>query len=75
MFDAEEFWKQILSREPKQIQKAYLALPDDDEREAVYAHLQNMASEDDDGWSEPQRISAAAAIEALEFLRNDDLPR
>jgi len=67
MFDAELFWAEILSREPERIQAAYLSLPNVDERAAVYQHLQRMATEE--GWQEPQRLSALAGLAALESLR------
>lgn len=64
MFDIEDFWAAILSREPEQIREAYASLPNADEQQAVLAHLTRMVTEPD--WAEPQRISAQAALDALQ---------
>lgn len=64
MFDVESFWAEMLSREPERIQAAFNSLPQADEKAAVLAHLNKMVSEK--GWAEPQRISAEAALKALE---------
>ncbi|MBZ0320923.1 MAG: hypothetical protein K8L91_31200 [Anaerolineae bacterium] len=59
----EKFWGEVLSRDPQRILAAMDSLEDDQEREAIIAHLQCMATEE--GWLEPQRISAEAALKAL----------
>ncbi|MBI5931396.1 MAG: hypothetical protein HY862_18960 [Chloroflexi bacterium] len=59
----EKFWGEILSREPQRILAAMSSLPDEEERAAIIAHLQRMTTEN--GWLEPQRISAEAALAAL----------
>lgn len=69
MFDLEEFWAEILSRDAERVRAAYRALPDDSERAAVYDHLLSMAMEDD--WAEVQRLSAEAALMALQSLMTD----
>jgi aminodeoxyfutalosine deaminase len=60
--DPDTFWANMLSRESGQILAAWRELTSA-ERAAVHAHLTLMASED--GWSEPQRASAQAALDAL----------
>jgi NADH:ubiquinone oxidoreductase subunit E len=59
----ENFWAEILSREPARIQAAMATLEDDEQREAIIVHLRRMTTEE--GWLEPQRISAQVALEAL----------
>lgn len=59
----EKFWGEVLSRDPQRILKAMDSLEDDQEREAIIAHLRRMATEE--GWAEPQRISAESALTAL----------
>jgi hypothetical protein len=66
MDDLEAFWGQLLSEDPAQIRAAWARLASD-ERAAILAHLVTMATED--GWSEPQRLAAQAA---LDVLRGDD---
>jgi hypothetical protein len=66
MDDLEAFWGQLLSEDPAQIRTAWASL-NSEERAAVLAHLVTMATEE--GWSEPQRLAAQAA---LEVLRGDD---
>lgn len=63
MFDAEDFWADILSEDPETIQSSFAMLPNEDERAAVIAHLRVMVSEE--GWADVQRESAAAALRAL----------
>ncbi len=62
MENPEVLWGYLLSRVPDQIREGWEMLSSD-EREAVYAHLQRMVSED--GWQEAQRKSAQAAINVL----------
>jgi hypothetical protein len=62
----EAFWGQLLSEDPAQIRAAWARL-NSDERDAILAHLVTMAT--DEGWSEPQRLAAQAA---LDVLRDDD---
>lgn len=59
----EQFWGEVLSRDPQRIVAAMDSLEDAEEREAIIAHLRRMATEE--GWLEPQRISAEAALTAL----------
>jgi aminodeoxyfutalosine deaminase len=60
--DPDTFWANMLSRETDQILAVWREL-NSAERAAVHAHLTRMATET--GWSEPQRISAQAALDAL----------
>jgi hypothetical protein len=59
------FWSQMLSRDSEKIRAVWDSL-DESEQAAVHAHLTRMISEDD--WTDPQRISAQAALEALRDL-------
>jgi hypothetical protein len=59
----ENLWDSLLSREAGLIRAAYASLALD-EQASVLAHLQRMAVED--GWHPQQRISAQAALDALE---------
>ncbi len=59
----ELFWGEILSREPGRIRAAFAELTDEEERQAVLAHLRRMVNEA--GWAEPQRESAQRALVAL----------
>ncbi len=63
MYELEEFWADLLSREPEKVLAAWKSLNGDEEA-AVYIHLMQMASEEN--WSEPQRLSAGAALEVLQ---------
>ena len=65
MAELETFWAHILSGEPAHIHAAWENL-DDEERATVLAHLETMVTEE--GWSEPQRRAAQAA---LDMLRGD----
>ncbi len=60
--DIETLWQALLSQMPDQIQAAWETL-NGEERIAIYIHLKRMASED--GWTEPQRISAQSALDVL----------
>jgi hypothetical protein len=71
MNDPELFWANILSRDPVTIRAAWSDL-NVDEQSTVYAHLQRMATEK--GWSEPQRISAQAALDTLENFASNAGP-
>lgn len=62
----ETLWANILSRDPQRIHEIWQTL-DAEEQDAVYAHLTRMATEE--GWTEPQRISAQTALDALRDLR------
>ncbi len=62
MDDLENFWSSLLSRNPVRIRQVWEDL-DAEEQAAITMHLQHMATEE--GWSEPQRISAQAALDAL----------
>lgn len=59
----EYLWENLLSRQPDLIRATFVALNDSD-RKAVLAHLRRMAKET--GWQAEQKISAEAAIQALE---------
>jgi NADH:ubiquinone oxidoreductase subunit E len=61
----EQFWQEVLSRDKDRVQAAINALDDNEERAAVVDHLKKMATEE--GWSEPQRVSAQEALKALEL--------
>ncbi len=58
----EEFWEEILSRQPARISAVYASISID-EKESVLDHLRKMASEP--GWHAEQRISAQAALDEL----------
>jgi hypothetical protein len=58
----EIIWESLLSRNPERIREMWGKL-NQEEQNAVYAHLQRMVSEE--GWTDPQRISAQAALDAL----------
>jgi NADH:ubiquinone oxidoreductase subunit E len=59
----ETLWGNILSRDAKRVQEAINSIEDVEERLAIIAHLHKMATEQ--GWSDPQRISAQHALKAL----------
>ena len=59
----EDLWDELLSRQPELVRTAFSSL-DSDERAAVLAHLQRIVSEA--GWHPEQRLSAQAALDALE---------
>jgi hypothetical protein len=62
MGQVQEFWEQLLSRDDEKIVDAWNSLAGD-EQDAVWQHLLRMTSEE--GWAEPQRVSAAKALSAL----------
>jgi hypothetical protein len=64
--DLEELWNDLLSRESKKVQRAFSRL-DKKSQQVVVQHLNRMAVEA--GWHPEQRISAEAAIKALESFR------
>ena len=64
--DLESLWDNLLSREPERIQGQWRDLAAE-EREAIFAHLKRMVSEE--GWAPAQRQSAQAALDALDSLR------
>ncbi len=57
------FWENLLSRRPKKVLAAYRSL-DAFEQKAVIEHLQRMVNEP--GWQAEQRLSAQAALSAIE---------
>lgn len=59
----EDLWDGLLSRQPALVLTAFSTL-DSDQRVAVLAHLQRIVSEA--GWHPEQRLSAQAALDALE---------
>jgi hypothetical protein len=62
MVDLETFWANMLGGDPEVIRTAWKNL-NGEERAAVRAHLESMATEEE--WSEPQRSAALAALAAL----------
>jgi hypothetical protein len=60
----EILWDNLLSREPNRIRSAYYSRSEL-EQSVVVEHLRKMASEE--GWHPQQRISALAALKALEI--------
>ena len=71
MDELERFWGNMLSRDPARIRETWDTLQDD-EKQAVRTHLQRMTTEN--GWTEPQRLSAQTALQALDDDTGDDLP-
>ena len=63
----EQFWDNLLSREPGEVRAAYSML-DKQEQAAVLAHLRKMAGEP--GWHPEQRRSATIALEELGELNH-----
>jgi hypothetical protein len=63
MFELETFWADLLSSDPERVWAAWESL-DENEQVAVYLHLMQMLTEGD--WSEPQRLSAQAALDTLQ---------
>lgn len=61
----EETWSGILSRQPEEIRRAYLAL-DENNRQEVYKHLSRMTSEGT--WHPEQEKSARKALRVIEEL-------
>ena len=59
----EDLWDALLSRQPEQVRAAFRSL-EPDLQHSVLAHLQRMTSEP--GWHLEQRLSAQAALDALE---------
>jgi hypothetical protein len=57
------FWDDLLSRQSEKIRLAFSQL-NQAEQAAVLAHLKRMTTEE--GWHPEQRLSAAAAIQAVE---------
>jgi hypothetical protein len=67
----EKAWGEILSRRPARIKRMFASL-DTTSQQEVIQHLQRMITEN--GWQEPQVISARAALDALGSigpLKND----
>lgn len=62
----EDFWGELLSREPERIQTAWLAL-NYEEQCAIELHLNRMCTEE--GWHPPQRESAMAALDVIAALK------
>jgi hypothetical protein len=62
MDELESFWEHMLSEDPALIRAAWQRLKNE-ERAAIRAHLVTMATEE--GWSEPQRRAAQAALDVL----------
>lgn len=64
----DHLWYALLSRQVDLVRKAYHSLQED-EKQAILKHLQQMASQE--GWHPEQRLSAQQALLAL----GDDLDR
>jgi hypothetical protein len=62
MDDLEALWEALLSQNPGQIRRAWMALSDD-EALAVLQHLGRIR--DEDGWQPSQREAAAAALQVI----------
>ncbi len=58
----EQFWDNVLSRDPDLVRRACADLPPA-EMSRLVAHLEDMAG--GEGWHTEQRLSARAALEAL----------
>lgn len=58
----EVFWAELLSRDSRRVIFAWKTLSKE-EQHAVWEHLHRMATEE--GWLEPQRVSARAALSGL----------
>ena len=65
----DQFWQEILSRDPERVNAAWQELTPE-ERIALMAHLQRMATEP--GWTDPQRLSAKSALQAVGAADCDD---
>ena len=61
----ERMWEGLLSRLPEKVRATYAKLSPSDQK-AVRLHLQRMAGEP--GWHPEQRISAQAALDAIEQI-------
>jgi len=59
----EDFWGELLSRDPNRIKKSFEDL-DDSDRQAVVDHLITMTSAE--GWHSSQKRSARIALKAIE---------
>lgn len=64
----EEFWEELLSRQPNRISAAYASISGL-EKESILNHLHKMATEP--GWHPEQRKSAQAALNVLNPADND----
>jgi hypothetical protein len=58
----EILWEALLSRQPDQIQAAFIILDSGSQRQ-VLQHLRDMKT--DEGWQPEQRFSAQAALDLL----------
>ena len=65
----ESLWNDLLSRQPERVREAFNSLNPSSQK-IVLAHLQNMVGES--GWQSEQRISAKAALQALEHLTDQE---
>jgi hypothetical protein len=66
----ELLWNDLLSRQTELIQQAFKSL-DIPSQKMVIDHLQKMVNES--GWQPEQRVSAKAALNALENHMNQDI--
>ncbi|MBN1203049.1 MAG: hypothetical protein JXJ20_14460 [Anaerolineae bacterium] len=69
MNELEIFWANMLSRVPERIRAAWQTLTPE-EQIAIAAHLKRMVSEE--GWADPQRASAQAALSAINDLSDHE---
>jgi hypothetical protein len=63
MNDLENFWENILSRDPEKIRLSWEPLSTE-EKQSIYEHLQDMTT--GEGWLEVQRESARTALKVLQ---------
>ena len=63
MNSIEQFWDDLLSRDPTRIKKTYETLAESD-RQSVVEHLTSMTTEE--GWQPSQKRSAQIALEAIQ---------
>jgi hypothetical protein len=64
----EELWSRLLSKNPDLIRAAWKTLKAE-EREIIRNHLRAMSREE--GWQAGQRLSAQAALDCLDRIRDE----
>lgn len=65
----DKLWDHLLSRQPELVREAFNSL-DRSAQKSVLTHLQRMVKEE--GWQPEQRLSAQAALQALELKQDQD---
>jgi len=65
----DDFWGDLLSRDPQSIEKAYKSI-DIENREIVENHLRTMATEE--GWHVEQVKSAQIALKQIEKINREN---